>query len=412
MMVLCLGDVAKILTKPSRFASSQDPVETKPELGLRITRIYPDSPAEEAGLLPMDLITEYGGYPIIDQASFFAAGNQLAESRTPDVTVVVWRGLRRMKARARPGWLGVDTVENDKVSEEFDSLMNRINTMRQIPEYMLDREFKGQFIEGPTKILEKAKALVDGAERDGTQTRGQLLVKRIYMILDEASIEDQERQAELLKELIASQPVNYIHRLGSDKFFVDKRYRPAIACFNHYLDSKPDDLSIRLNLAVAYNEVGLYDEADRTANYLLEHTVSRSEPRQFDAYSVKATAALGRKDYRRSISLAGKAFAVEQKIHPLIIMQLAAAQSGDLATIEETTRKIEDDLPPKIAEMKLEIDAVKAYAMVNAKQTNAARKLVRQWRDLDRSERQIITYWRNFPGGMDVANNWIRLMKN
>jgi hypothetical protein len=64
----------------------------------------------------------------------------------------------------------VDATENDKVSAEFDSLMNRINTMRQMPEYMLDREFKGLFIEGPTKILEKARALIDRAERDGTQT--------------------------------------------------------------------------------------------------------------------------------------------------------------------------------------------------------------------------------------------------
>jgi tetratricopeptide (TPR) repeat protein len=306
----------------------------------------------------------------------------------------------------------VDATENDKVSAEFDSLMNRINTMRQMPEYMLDREFKGLFIEGPTKILEKARALIDRAERDGTQTPEQVLVKRIYMILDEASIEDQERQAKLLEALIASQPVNYIRMLGSKKFFADKRYRPAIACLNHYLLSEPNDVSIRLKLAVAYNEVGLYDEADRTADYLLGNKRAQGDYGDFDAYSVKAIAALGRKDYRRSISFAGKAFDVQQKIHPLMIMQLAAAQSGELGTIEETTRKIEDDLPPKIAEMKLEIDAVKAYALVNAMQTDMARQLVRQWKELDRSERQIITYWRKFPGGMDVANNWIRLMKN
>jgi hypothetical protein len=34
----------------------------------------------------------------------------------------------------------VDATENDKVSAEFDSLMNRINTMRQMPGYMLDRD--------------------------------------------------------------------------------------------------------------------------------------------------------------------------------------------------------------------------------------------------------------------------------
>jgi hypothetical protein len=40
------------------------------------------------------------------------------------------------------------------------------------------------------------------------------------------------------------------------------------------------------------------------------------------------------------------------------------------------------------------------------------RKLVRGWKELDRADGKVISWWRHFPDGMDVARNWTALMQN
>lgn len=380
--------------------------------GLFVTKFFPNSPAEAVGIRTMDLIVKYGEYPIVDDAGYFAARNHYSDSGAESVDLVVQRGLQMRTVTVPTGWLGVDTIENDELSKNFSSLMNRINAMREIPEYMHDREFKGQFTEGPTKILEKAKALVDQAEREGKWTPAQALRARIYMVLDEASPEDQKQQAELLSQFFKTQPSNYVFMVGHDRFFRDKRYLAAIACFNHHLKSSPSDVSTRLNLAVAYNAVEMYNEAEAAVEYVFAHNLGLSEKGQHVAYSARARAALGRKDYSNSIQFAEKAFAIEQRFGSLMLMELAAAQMGDRARFEHVMKKLQEVMPAKFIENKLELDAVDAYSLVKANQRETARKVVRMWRDLDRAEGKVTGFWRHFPDGMDVARNWAELMQN
>jgi Flp pilus assembly protein TadD len=387
-------------------------VGTYPERGLRVDRVFPESPAAAAEFWPSDLITKYGEFEIVDDAGFFAARNHYEEAHIPTVKIVVWRGRNRLTVRVPTGWLGVDTSDNDKVSKEFSSLMDTIYAKLRNPEYLLDREFKGMFPEEPAKIVEKAKALIDKAEREGTLTPEQILVDRIYMILDDAPVEDQKRQAVLLQQLIATQPVNYIHKLGNDKFFNNNRYRAAIPCFEQYLKTESDDVSERLDLGYAYNEVGMYEEAERAANYVFDHRLGLSTKGQYVAYTVLARAALGRRDYPGSIQLAEKAFSVDHKVYPLMIVQLAAAQMGDLRRAEEAMHKLQEALPEDYQKLKLQIDAGHAYALVKANQPDAARSLVRQSKDVDRAEGKATNYWRIMPDGMDVVRNWVELMKN
>ena len=277
---------------------------------------------------------------------------------------------------------------------------------------MHDREFKGQFDEGPAKILEKAKALIDQAEREGKLTPAQVQVARIYMILDEAPEEDQKRQTELLKQLFETQTLEYIHMLGNDKFFKDNRNRAAIACLNHYLKDSPDDIAMRLNLAVAYNRVRMYEEAESAADYVFANYQKLSRHAQGVGYQSKAIAALGRKDYRTSIKFAEQAFAIEQDIFDQMLTRLAFAQMGQLRRVEETRQKVQEIKSPQLLELKLRIDAVDAYALVKSNQRDAARKLVRMWKDSNRAEARVVAYWRDFPDGMDVATNFADLMQN
>src|SRR5260370_9330743 len=82
------------------------------------------------------------------------------------------------------------------------------------------------------------------------------------------------------------------------------------------------------------------------------------------AYQIKAMAALGHHDYAKSISFAEKSFAITPASFDISVIELAAAQKGDLQEVEYATRKFQDLLPEKYEQLRLQIDAVLAYSLV------------------------------------------------
>jgi tetratricopeptide (TPR) repeat protein len=406
LALACVCGCSSMVAKTSQLSASRGTESAPPTHSLRVLEVFPNGPAAAAGIEPMDAITQYGTYQIVDRAGLYTAKNHYEDARAATVGIVVWRGRSRMTAEIRTGWLGVTTTENDRASHEFSSLMMQINALSEIPKYQRDHEFKVQFKEGTGKILEQATALVDKAERESTWTPAQLLVARIYMILNDAPKEEQKRQQELLSQLMETQPLNYIHMLGNDRFFKDKRYRPAIACFQRYLKTSPDDVPIRLNLAVAYNMIEMYDDAEAAVDYVFDHKLKLSEYGQLVGYQNKALAALGRKNYSSSIQFAEKAFDLRPEPYPLMLIQLAGAQTGDVVRVEEAIQRLQTVLPAEYLEMNLQIEAVLAYAMVKNNQRDAAIKLVKKWKDTDRPEGRIANYFQSFPEGTDIVKNW------
>ena len=386
--------------------------EKQPERGLRVTGVHPNSPASGAGVRPMDVITKYGSFEILDDAGFFAAKDNYERAGNPTVEIVVWRAGHSWKAEVRSGWLGIDSVDNDQVSEAFWKYMTQINTMRELAEYTHDREFRGQFMQPPTQILDDAKALLDSAERQGKLTPAQLQLYRIYLILDEASSEDQAQQAALLENFIASQPLSYVRFVGDDKFFKDKRYRPAIRCFIEHLKTSPDDVSVRLNLGFAYRQIGMYKEAASAADYVFDHKLAMSDYGLHVAYSVKAGAGLGLKDYETSIKFGQMAFVLRPQVYTISLAELAAAETGDVTTVDKCIQLFKDALPAKYVDFKLQMDAVRVYALTKANRRAEALQVVQSWKHLDIAHGRIVGYWRGVPDGMDVANNWADLMKS
>jgi tetratricopeptide (TPR) repeat protein len=183
----------------------------------------------------------------------------------------------------------------------------KLDAQRQIPEYQRDREFKDSYIP-PEKIVAEAKVIIDQAERELTLTPNQIRVARINFILDDASPEDLKQQSELLADLIATQPASYLQVLGNDHFFPNRHFRPAIECLKRYLEVKPDDVSIRLNLGFAYCQLGMFREAEAVADYVHDHALGLSERGQVVLYGLKAIGTLSRGDYRTTIALSEKAF--------------------------------------------------------------------------------------------------------
>jgi tetratricopeptide (TPR) repeat protein len=392
-------------------AKRQTGKSQRPTRGLQITQVFPNSPAERAGLHNTDLITKYGEFEIVDNAGFFAAKNHYKEAHIPTVEIVVWRGLNLMSAQVPSGWVGVDASEYDNTSKAFMSLMREIEVMHALPPNFIDRgKYKFQGTEA--QVLLKAKELIDQGEREGTLTPAQVLVDRIYMILDDAPAKDQQRLEVLLKELITNQPKNYIEMLGSDSFFKDGHYRAAIACFKEHLKMSSDDVSIRLNLGFAYNKLAMYTEANNAADYVFEHKLELSEYGRLVAYQVKATASLGLKDYRSTIEYAKKGFSIEPGFYLISLIQLAAAERVDLKLLEEATQQLKTGAPADYEKMKVCSDAVNAYGLNKAKQTQAARDILQAWRKVDGAEGKVIDYWRTVPNGSDVSRTFGELMKS
>lgn len=406
-----LSGCSLLVARTSPLSPSQRTGESPPQRGLEISQVYHNSPAESAGLHTMDVITKYGDFEIVDDAGFFAAKNHYEAARIPTVEIVVWRGGTRRSAQVRSGWLGVDSVEYDKTSQEFMSLMNEINSRRELPQYLIDRGIYG-FKGTEEQDLLKARELIDQGERDGTLTSAQVLVDRIYLILDDAAAEDQQRLEDLLQQLVASQPQNYIHMLGSDRFFKDRRYRAAIGCFKKHLETSSDDVSVRLNLGVAYNKLAMYKEANDAADYVFEHKLGLSETGYLVAYDVKATASLGLKDYATGIEYAKKTFTIEPRFYSVALIQLAAAEMGDLRLLDSATQQFRSATPQDYEKMRIQSEAVKAYALNKANQTDAARRIVQGWRNHDDAEGRVKDYWRIVPNGAGVSKTFVELMKS
>ena len=382
--------------------------------GLRIIEVYPGSPADRAGLKFMDVIFRYGEFEIVDHASYFVARDAYEKSPEATVDIMVWHDGKVIKKTVESGRLGVETNEYNAVHYDFTSLMDSVNSMRAVPEYMREREFKDTFTpdKSPEKIIEQARAVIDRGEQEGTLTPAQVLVARIYMTFDDASREEIQKQSELLKQLIDTQPPSFIHMLGNDLFFEKKRFRAAIECFKQHLKLHPDDFSIRVNLGFAYNQVGMFAEADTAADYALADDAKLGGQNRYTAYNVKANAALSRQEYSKAIAFGEKAFEIENCHCDFSLVMLAAAETGDLVKLKETEQKFQDKLLEDFEKRKLQVAAVEALALVKSGKRDQAIELVRKWEETDRVEGRLKSYWKIYPGGSDVWTNWADLARH
>ncbi len=71
-----------------------------PPRGLVVTRLVPAGPADQAGLLPRDVILEFAGEPVESPAALGALAARLGADQSAPVTV--WRDGRRIILRLRP----------------------------------------------------------------------------------------------------------------------------------------------------------------------------------------------------------------------------------------------------------------------------------------------------------------------
>ncbi len=290
-----------------RLAPHGSAPQTPSHVGLRILRVQEGSAAELAGLQSMDVIAKYGDVSVVDGASYFGARAKYENSAAAKVELVCWHGREQKTVLAPPGRLGFEFNEYGEVAYKLDSLMMELNGSMDCTEALRQGAISRCDLRPRERIVKDAEDLIEHATQKSSLTTTQVLVARIYLIADDAPDDEVVKQASWLQELLSAQPPSYVQYLGFELFFKHTRYRPAIACFKRSLEFDPADGPIRLNLAMSYERLGMFSEADAEAAYLFENHVSLTNYGYAAAFQVKAVAALGRQNYEDAIDYMQKA---------------------------------------------------------------------------------------------------------
>jgi hypothetical protein len=380
-----------------------------PALGVRVTEVHPGGQAERASIQVMDLLSKYGKFTVIDHSTYYKARAEYLKNPDVKVQVEFWRGPTLITIQVFPGTIGMATNEYNPVAYQFDSAMMHIDVLQEIPGYMRDVEFKDAFEKegGIAEGLVKAKAIIDRAEAEGTLTPTQIQVGRIRTILDDAPAEELKQLDVLLADFIRNQPPEYIGNLGL-RLEEKGHFRPARQLLKHYLLTDPENVSVRLSLGYVNLRLGFWEEAEAAADLALSNP-DLSPYRFCIAYQQKAVAALSRGDYNTSITFAEKAFAYSRGAFEMLLIQLAAAATGDVEKFNETAARFKEALPDKYEAYKLQVDSAEALALAMSGQEERARSIIAGWSNKDRVEGRLRNYWREFPAGNKVVENWLRL---
>jgi tetratricopeptide (TPR) repeat protein len=414
LLITSTSACSSLLARAAQLRGSQEPANIQARFsgkGMRITAVHPDSLAEHAGLKPMDVIFRYGDFEVVDEASYFAAREAYQNIRNSRIPLAVWRDGKPVSIRVEPGRLGIESNEYSPVAYQFLSLMMQLDAQREVADISTRPEFKDGYTP-PEKILAQAKQIIDQAEHESTLTPVQILVARIYMIFDEASPEDLKRQSEMLAQLIATQPASYVGTLGQARFFDKNHHRPAVECFKRYLEVNPNDVSIRLNMGIAYEQLGMFAEAEAAAGYIFDHELGLSDHGLSIAYNLKAMGVLSRGDYSKAIDYAEKAFELDQCHCNISLVMLAAAETGDLQKLGQAQRRFQQVLPEEFEQKQFQVAAAEALALARSNQRGRARELTQKWKDKDRVGGRLKAYWKIYPNGSDVWTNWNDLTRN
>lgn len=407
LALMCCG-CSRLFATTTQLKKDKQQSFERPKKGLMVTEVFDNSPAQSIGIKVGDVVTNYGAYEIVDDAKFFEAKNYYESHHVREVEIVVLRNTSRMTATVPSGWLGVHSIDADPQSQLFAAFMSKVDVLTDTWEYKNDKD--PRTVQEVSQALIEAKKVVDVSEERGLMTPTQILLSRIYMTLDSAPEEEQQKQVELLKQLVATQPPNFIQMLTVDKYKKQHRNRAAIFCFNYLLKLNPQDVSNRLDLAVTYNRLGMYDEADKSVDYAFQN-LSYSDYGAFVGNQAKAISALGRRDYVTAYKFGEKGFAYRQETYSLFLSLLAAAQMADSEKYSQTIQTFRTRLPADYERMKFQLAGGQALCLVKAGRKNEAITLVREWQN-ESNKDHLFRAWRNYPDGTEVATNWNELIKN
>jgi tetratricopeptide (TPR) repeat protein len=384
--------------------------ESPPQVGLRVLTVEYGSIAQAAGLQKSDLIVKYGDASIVDAASYFAARDAY-EKLPPEtkVQLIYWHYRDKVVASVSPGRLGIEFMDHGMVAYQLDAWIRQLQISDQIPSYYPPSLRAKYTLPPKERLLADARATLDRARIEGTLTHAQILVDEIRLILDDAPAEEIARQTELLRELTSKYPESFTNFLGYQVFFKNKQNRPAIECYQRHLIDHPDDESVGLNLGVAYNNLRMFNEAEKAIDRVLDNKLPLGQYGYHVAFEAKAEAALGKGNYSESMKYAAKSFPLQPHEWLMGVWLLAAAENGDLDRFYEVLQTCQQALPRDYERLNQQYVAVEAFALLKSNHPDRATELISKWKNSPEDDYKISS-WTKHPHGTDVVAAWKQLL--
>jgi tetratricopeptide (TPR) repeat protein len=352
--------------------------ESKVKFGLLMLEIAPSSPAERSGLRPRDIIVEYAGLPVRDITSYVAAA--LSHQSDHGVTLTVWRDDGQVKLTAPTGYLGF-------LSDDWNP------ARKQIYESLA---------RGDRKAAEQLAAV---AERSATLTEVQALIVRIMLIPNRSSAEKEKQRSDLLDSLLSVYPINHLTSLATREFYTLKSYAAAARCYEEQLQRyDPEDVNIRLNLALSYVSLFDFDKADRHVHYIVDRPDPRlSQHGYFVARTVLGSIASARRRYSEALSLFSENIDTGDE-YSIMMALLAAAKLGNTEKFDEIHQLVSKLPTEQVNRMSFFVDTLRAYLLMNNGHRQEGTALIRKWGTSKCIVETATPYWSEMPGGAEIPS--------
>jgi tetratricopeptide (TPR) repeat protein len=364
--------------------------------GLKIVEVTPNSPASRAGLKYGDVLIAYNKRPITNQ---------------DEIEAVMGYYERQHNRTGQP--------KNAELSLYRDGDM-AVKTL-QVPIGKLGiwtREwtFAGAFVEDAIVDRDNyaaAEKYANEAAASGQYTDDQVLHMRMLCVNNEKD-GDNIRQIQVDK-LYAKYPAEKLTLFGNYDLLHHKRHRAAAAVFERYLKINKVDVSTELNLASCYTEMDKYDEAEALINRVLARPASdRNAPSEYGMSvlsNIRAKIYMGRRDYDRAM----EGFKAALDRYPgdsyYLLAYLYCAAMRDIGgdnrgKFEDAYRLMSSQSGETEALMGYHLAALRAFILVKQNRPADARAMVARWKDSEDAKRYIPIFWKRFPEGQQIIDNW------
>lgn len=369
--------------------------------GVKITGVGSNSAAARAGLKYGDVVIAYNNRPITNEEELDAVirfFQQQFEQTGRQVTaeLSLYRGgdLSVRTFRVPVGRLGIYTRDWTFAG-------------KLIQEAIIDRE-----------DYAAAEEYVNEAVASGHYTDDQILHMRLLCLNNETD-GDKIRQTQVDQLYKKYQPEK-LRLFANHDLLYHNRYYAAAAIFERYLKIKPADVSTELTLASCYAETGKYDEAEALlAKVLGRPKADESAASEYGLSmlsNIQAKIYMGRGQYARAQESFKKALEQypDDPYYTLAFLYCAARRevSGDEAGDFEAAYKMVSTRVEKTEGlMGYHVDALRAFVFMKQQHVYKARTMVVKWKDSADAKRYIPIFWRSFPDGVEIVNNWNLLIR-
>ncbi len=263
-----------------------------------------------------------------------------------------------------------------------------------------------------------AEEYVNEAIASGHYTNDQILHMRLLCLNNETD-GDKIRQTQV-DELYRKYQPEKLRLFANYDLLYHQRYYAAAAIFERYLKVKPADVSTELTLASCYAETGKYDEAEALLAKVLGRPKSDESAASEYGLSmlpnIQTKIYMGRGQYDRAQESFKKALDQypDDPFYTLGFLYCAARRevAGDEAgDFEAAYKMVSARLEKTEALIGYHIDALRAFVFLKQQNISMARAMVVKWKDSADAKRYIPIFWRSFPNGVEIVNNWHLLIR-